>query len=126
MYSVDLYSRVRRACHVEGMNKSAAGRLFGIDRKKVSKILKHSVPPGYRRNAPPQRPKLDPFVPVIDQILEEDKGKLKKQRHTAKRIHTRLRDEHGFSGGITHNRFRLGRSDICAVADPDFRSRLMT
>lgn len=33
MYSVDLYSRVRRACHVEGMNKSAAGRLFGIDRK---------------------------------------------------------------------------------------------
>ena len=95
MYSVELYNRVRRACHVEGMSEREAARLFGIDRKTVSKILKHSVPPGYRRNAPPHRPKLDPFVPVIDQILEDDKSKLKKQRHTAKRLHARLRDEHG-------------------------------
>ena len=101
MYSVELYNRVRRACHVDGMNKSAAGRLFGIDRKTVAKILKHSVPPGYRRAAPPVRPKLDPFIPVIDQILEDDKRVIKKQRHTARRIHTRLRDEHGFTGGIT-------------------------
>ena len=56
MYSVDLYSRVRRACHVEGMNKSEAARLFGINRKTVSKILEHSVPPGYRRSKPPVRP----------------------------------------------------------------------
>ena len=83
------------------MSEREAARQFGIDRKTVSKILKHSVPPGYRRNAPPQRPKLDPFVPVIDRILEDDKSKLKKQRHTAKRIHARLRDEHGFTGGIT-------------------------
>jgi len=101
MYSVDLYSRVRRACHVDGMNNSAAARLFGIDRKTVAKILKHSVPPGYRRAVPPVRPKLDPFIPVIDQILEDDKRVIKKQRHTAKRIHARLRDEHGFTGGIT-------------------------
>ena len=101
MYLVELYNRVRRACHVEGMSKSEAARMFGIDRKTVSKILKHSVPPGYRRMRPPPRPKLDPFVPVIDQILEDDKGQLKKQRHTAKRIHERLRDEHGFTGGIT-------------------------
>ncbi len=52
MYSVELYSRVRRACHVDGMSKSAAARHFGIDRKTVSKILKHAVPPGYRRNGP--------------------------------------------------------------------------
>ena len=101
MYSVDMYNRVRRACPVDGMNNSAAGRLFGIDRKTVAKILKHSVPPGYRRAAPPVRPKLDPFIPVIDQILEDDKRVIKKQRHTAKRIHARLRDEHGFTGGIT-------------------------
>lgn len=101
MYSVDLYSRVRRACHVDGMSKSAAARLFGIDRKTVAKMLKHSVPPGYRRERPPVRPKLDPFIPIIDRILEEDKAVLKKQRHTAKRIFERLRDEHGFTGGIT-------------------------
>ncbi len=83
------------------MNKSDAARTFGIDRKTVSKILKHSVPLGYRRSKAPVRPKLDPFIPVIDQILEDDRRELKKQRHTAKRIFERLRDEHGFTGGIT-------------------------
>ena len=83
------------------MSGREAARQFGIDRKTVSKILKHSVPPGYRRSGQPVRPKLDPFVAVIDQILEEDKGRLKKQRHTCKRIFERLRDEHGYSGGIT-------------------------
>ena len=101
MYSVELYRRVRLACHIDGMSQRSAARHFGIDRKTVSKILKHSVPPGYRRERPPARPKLDPFIPIIDQILGEDKGRLKKQRHTAKRIFERLRDEHGFTGGIT-------------------------
>jgi len=101
MYSVELYRRVRRACHVDGMSERAAARYFGVDRKTVSKILKHSVPPGYRRSKPPARPKLDPFIPIIDQILDGDKGEQKKQRHTAKRIFERLRDEHGFTGGIT-------------------------
>ncbi len=101
MYSVELYGRVRRACHVDGMSERAAGRYFGIDRKTVSKILKHSVPPGYRRESPPVRPKLGPFIGIIDQILEEDKPRIKKQRHTAKRLFERLRDEHGFTGGIT-------------------------
>ena len=99
MYSVELYGRVRRACHVDGMSEREAARQFGIDRKTVSKILKHSMPPGYRREGPPVRPKLDPFVGIIDQILEEDKSRIKKQRHTAKRIYERLRDEHGFTGG---------------------------
>jgi transposase len=101
MYSVELYARVRRACHVDGLSERAAARLFGVDRKTVSKILKHSVPPGYRRSKPPARPKLDLFIPVIDQILEDDKSQLKKQRHTVRRIFERLRDEHGFTGGIT-------------------------
>ena len=101
MYSVELYARVRRACHVDGLSERAAARLFGIDRKTVSKILKHSVPPGYRRSKPPARPKLDPFLPIIDQILEADRALPKKQRHTAQRIFERVRDEHGFTGGIT-------------------------
>ncbi len=101
MYSVDLYARVRRACHVDGMSARAAARHFGIDRKTVSKILKPSVPPGYQRSGLPPRPKLDGFTGIIDQILSDDKRLIKKQRHTAKRIFERLRDEHGFTGGIT-------------------------
>ena len=64
-------------------------------------MLKYSVPPGYQRDRPPSRSKLDPYKGVIDQILEEDQGVPKKQRHTAKRIYERLRDEHGFPGKYT-------------------------
>ena len=75
MYTVDLYGRVRRACHVDGLSERAAARLFGIDRKTVGKILKHTVPPGYRRSKPPARPKLDPFIAIIDRLLEENHGR---------------------------------------------------
>jgi hypothetical protein len=46
-------------------------------------------------------PKLDPFLGIIDRILEEDKSHPAKQHHTAKRIFERLHDEHGYAGGIT-------------------------
>jgi hypothetical protein len=44
------------------------------------------------------RPKLDAWVGAIDQIREADRAEGKKQRHTAKRIFERLRDEHGCTG----------------------------
>ncbi len=101
MYMVEMYLRVRRACFVEGMSVREAARVFGLHRDSVRKMLKYSVPPGYRRDQPPRRPKLDPFKGVIDQILEQDQLLPKKQRHTAQRIYDRLRDEHGFSGKYT-------------------------
>lgn len=101
MKRVDLYAQVRRAVRIEGLSERAAARRFGIDPRTVSKMLKFSVPPGYRRSKPPVRPKLDPFIEVIDRILADDKGRPRKQQHTAKRIFERLRDEHGFTGGIT-------------------------
>ncbi len=64
-------------------------------------MLVFTEPPGYRRKQAPARPKLDPFVGIIDQILETDRLVHKKQRHTSKRIFERLRDEYGFAGGIT-------------------------
>ena len=101
MYQVEIYGRVRRAVHVEGMSIREAARMFGLHRDTVRKMLRYSVPPGYRRDRPPSRPKLDPYKGVIDQILEGDQAHPKKQRHTAKRIYQRLRDEHGFPGKYT-------------------------
>jgi transposase len=98
---VDLYGRVRHAVLIEGMSRRAAARVFGIDARTVAKMLAFSVPPGYRRSQPIRRPKLDPFIGVIDAILEADKTIPKKQQHTSKRVFERLRDEHGFAGGIT-------------------------
>ena len=48
-----------------------------------------------------RRPKLGPWQGAIDAILEEDKNRPPKQRHTAKRIFERLREEHSYSGGCT-------------------------
>jgi transposase len=48
-----------------------------------------------------RRPKLGPWQAAIDAILEEDKSRPRRQRHTAKRICERLREEHGYAGGYT-------------------------
>jgi transposase len=64
-------------------------------------MLQYAVPPGYQRQQPIKRPKLGPWLGVIDAILEDDKLRPAKQRHTAKRIFERLREEHGFTGGYT-------------------------
>src|SRR5512134_2871559 len=101
MKRVALYAKVRYAVRIEGLSKREAARRYGIDPKTVAKMMAFSVPPGYRRTKPPVKPKLDPFVAIIDQILADDKGRPKKQQHTSKRIFERLRDEHGFTGGIT-------------------------
>ena len=86
MYRVDVYLRVRRAVMVDGMSMREAARTFGLHRDTVRKMLAYSVPPGYRRQTPPRRPKLEPYTGVIDRILEDDLRRPRKQRHTAKRI----------------------------------------
>ena len=73
MYSVEFYLRVRLACHVDGLSEREAARRFGIARETVRKMLRHSVPLGYRRKKTPARPKLDPYVGIIDGYLNEDR-----------------------------------------------------
>src|SRR5690349_10395653 len=101
MKVLELYGRVRYAVQIEGLSRRDAARQFGIDPRTVAKMLAFSVPPGYRRRRPAARPKLDPLTGIIDDILTQDEGRPKKQRHTSKRIFERLRDEYGYAGGIT-------------------------
>jgi transposase len=98
---VEIYGRVRRAVRVEGRSQRAVAREFGLSRETVRKMLQYAVPPGYQRQQPIKRPKLGPWLGVIDAILEDDKQRPGKQRHTAKRIFERLREEHSFTGGYT-------------------------
>ena len=96
------------------MSKRAIARHFCISRDSVDSsedqgliqwidppTIVYSVPPGYRRTAPIKRPKLDGFTEIIDAWLREDVDRPRKQRHTAKRVLGRLREEHGFTGGYT-------------------------
>ena len=74
MKNVDDYLRVRHAVRIEGLSERAAARRFGLDPRTVNKMMKFSVPPGYRRKKPPAKPKLDPFIPVIERILRDDQS----------------------------------------------------
>ena len=113
MFTVEVYAAVRRFVYAEGKSRREAARVFGLSRETVSKMCRYSMPPGYRRESPANKPKLGPFIPVIEAILETDRAAPVKQRHTAKRIFERLRDENGFGGGYTvvkdHVRIERGR-----------------
>ncbi len=98
---MEIYGRVRRAVRVEGQSQRAVAREFGLSRDTVRKMLQYAVPPGYQRQQPIKRPKLGPWLGVIDAILNDDKQRPVKQRHTSKRIFERLKEEHGFTGGYT-------------------------
>ena len=103
MFYVEMYFRVRRACLVEGMSVREASRVFDLHRDTVRKMLDNATPQGYTRQSPPRKPKLEPYTGVIDAILEADGRVPRKQRHTAKRIFERLRDEYGFDGPAHHS-----------------------
>jgi transposase len=98
---VEIYGRIRRAVRVEGKSQRAVAREFGLSRDTVRKMLQYAVPPGYQRQQPIKRPKLGPWLGVIDAILNDDRQRPVKQRHTSKRIFERLTEEHGFTGGYT-------------------------
>ncbi len=95
------YARVRRSVEVDGMSIRQAAREFGLSRKSVRKMPRFSLPPGYAGKKPVRRPKLGPWLGIIDQILVNDQSQPKKQRHTARRIRGRLKAEHAFGGGCT-------------------------
>ncbi len=86
---------------VDGMGIKEASWQCSVHRNTVLKMPAYSVPPGYRRHRPPRRPEFGPYTPVIDRILEGDLNLPRQLRHTAKRIHDRLRDEYDFNSGYT-------------------------
>jgi transposase len=98
---MDNWTEIRRRVLVDGQSMRSVQREFHLHWKTLRKILDHPEPPGYRQQRPRAKPKIGPFLPVLHQILEDDKKAPRKQRHTAKRIFERLRDEHGYTGGLT-------------------------
>jgi transposase len=103
MVNVDEFARVRRA-HRDGMTIREMARTFHHSRRKIREILAAAEPKPYVRLNPPATV-VDPFKPVIEAILAADAAAPRKQRHTAKKIFRRLRDEHGYSG--SYERVRL-------------------
>jgi transposase len=97
---MEIWVEVRRRVLTGELSKRAACREYEIHWQTLEKILSHSEPPGYQKTKP--RPSIvDPFLPIIEEILKSDRQVHRKQHHTARRIFERLRDEHGYVGGET-------------------------
>ncbi len=103
MYYVEMYVRVRRACMVEEMSVREASECSACTVTRCARCWPTRSRRGTGGRVLPASPTLlqaqeDPFAGVIDAILEGDTRVPRKQRHTAKRIFERLRDEYGFAG----------------------------
>ena len=101
MLAMDQIHRIRQLYYEQGLNNiSEISRLTGLDWKTVRKYIDMN---DFNEPDPmPEKrqlcPKLDPFKPLIDQWLEADKKAPRKQRHTAKKVFKRLKEEvDGFS-----------------------------
>ncbi len=93
---MEQWTRIRIRVN-EGESKRQILRETGMHWRTLEKILSHSAPPEFGRQEWP-KPKIGPFLDRITSILRSDTSLPKKQRHTAKRIFERIREE-GYQGG---------------------------
>lgn len=99
MITVEQKEIVRREYFLKRKSIRQIARELHYSRKTVRKAILDPGIPVYHREKPPAKPVIGPYLPVIKQWLEEDRRRPPKQRHTAKRIYDRLKDEYGFPGG---------------------------
>jgi transposase len=92
---VELFEQIRRDRDREGLSIRALAERHGVHRRAVRQALLSALPPVKRSPVCRPAPKLGAYRAIIDGWLEADRDAPRKQRHTAKRIHRRLIDEHG-------------------------------
>ena len=90
---VELFAAIRRDARVEEFSIRELARRHGVHRRTVRQALASAEPPG-RKTPTRVAPKLGPYVEVVDAMLVADLDAPRKQRHTARRVHARLVDEH--------------------------------
>jgi transposase len=112
VYKVQTYAIARHAYYNEGKSQRQIARELGLNRRTVQRMLKHSSPPGYQRINPPREPKLSEHKAWIDEIFESDKRVHRKQKHTAKRIYDRLKEERSFTGSYTTVRTYVAKKHL--------------
>jgi transposase len=92
---VELFEQIRRDHEFGGLSKRELARRYGVHRRTVRQALGSAVPPERKRPEGRPAPKLGEYRELIDSWLIADLDAPPKQRHTARRVWERLRDEYG-------------------------------
>lgn len=91
---MEQFERIRRDHREEGLSIRALADKHRVHRRTVRQALASAVPPP--RKAPERKsPALGPYQEIVRGWLRDDLEVPRKQRHTARRVWQRLRDEHG-------------------------------
>ena len=90
MNQVDQIKELQR----QGLGSQEISSRLKIDRKTVAKYMREEDFNEKAQEKSASASKLDPWKPIIDGWLEEDQRMRFKQRHTAQRVHNRLRTEY--------------------------------
>jgi len=94
MSRVELFERIRRDHRDQGLSIRALAERHRVHRRTVRQALANAVPPS-RKVPEREAPALGRYGAVIRGWLEADQQAPPKQRHTARRVWQRLRDEYG-------------------------------
>ena len=89
---------IRREYFLSRKSMREIARELHHGRAVIRKAIYDPGIPVYKRNVPAPKRAIGALVTVIQQWLQEDKQRPTKQRHTAKRIYERLREEYGYQG----------------------------
>jgi transposase len=128
---MEMNEYIRFAHHKLGHGIRKISRDTGLDRKTIRRALNaDNVRPEYKMTSPRHKTVMGPFIEQIREWILQDRRAPRKQRHTAERIHQRLKEELNFPGALSTTQVAVrkirkeldpGRKEVFIPSDPEKR-----